>query len=250
MTLRSFFSSAFLLLALSLLPIRSAAQWTAPNPVVDFQKQSDGILLHQKIGTLRFQVCSAAIIHLTYSPTADFPASPNPVILKTTWPQSDWKLDDGSDSITLSTSAIKILVDRKTGAITYTDSSGKVLLHDDSKTMTPVTVNGEQTYRAEDYMTLGGYGSTEAIYGLGQHQAGVWNYRGESVDLSQDNTTIAVPLWFPATATESSGTTCRAAASTIASCMIFTSAPKWPTPSTTTSSTVPISTRSLPATAS
>ena len=33
--------------------------------------------------------------------------------------------------------------------------------------------------------------STEAFYGLGQHQAGVWNYRGETVDLSQDNTKIA-----------------------------------------------------------
>jgi alpha-D-xyloside xylohydrolase len=34
----------------------------------------------------------------------------------------------------------------------------------------------------------------EAFYGLGQHQAGVWNFRGESVDVSQENTNIAVPL--------------------------------------------------------
>jgi alpha-D-xyloside xylohydrolase len=34
----------------------------------------------------------------------------------------------------------------------------------------------------------------EAFYGLGQHQAGVWNYRGEDVALSQDNTNISVPL--------------------------------------------------------
>ncbi|HET9373657.1 MAG TPA: TIM-barrel domain-containing protein, partial [Chthoniobacterales bacterium] len=38
------------------------------------------------------------------------------------------------------------------------------------------------------------YGSHEALYGLGQHQAGVWNYRGESVDVSQENTNIAVPM--------------------------------------------------------
>jgi len=37
-------------------------------------------------------------------------------------------------------------------------------------------------------------GTREGLYGLGQHQAGVWNYRGESVDISQDNTNIAVPL--------------------------------------------------------
>ena len=58
--------------------------------------------------------------------------------------------------------------------------------------MTPAKVNGEDTYRAEDNISI--YGSEEALYGLGQHQAGVWNYRGDSVDVSQDNTSIAVPL--------------------------------------------------------
>jgi alpha-D-xyloside xylohydrolase len=194
MKLRVFLRPALVLVALLVFATLAFAQWTAPNPVASFEKVSDGVLIHQKVGTLKLQVCSPAILHLIYSPTDVFPDQPNPVILKTSWPQSDWKVDDSADSVGLSTAAVKVAVDRKTGAITYTDSSGKVLLHDDSKTMTPVTVNGEQTYRAEDYMTLGGYGSTEAIYGLGQHQAGVWNYRGESIDLSQDNTSIAVPL--------------------------------------------------------
>ena len=194
MKLHFFLRPTLLLVTLLLFAEFSFAQWTAPNPVVDFQKQADGVLIHQKTGALRLQVCSPAILHLTYSPTADFPAAPNPVIIKTTWPQAEWKLEESADAVTLATSELKVAVDRKTGAITYADSSGKVLLHDDSKTMTPVTVNGESTYRAEDYMTLGGYGSSEAIYGLGQHQAGVWNYRGDSVDLSQDNTSIAVPL--------------------------------------------------------
>jgi alpha-D-xyloside xylohydrolase len=182
------------LVLLLLHPVIAFAQWTAPNPVADFQRQPDGVWLHLKVGTLRLQVCSPAIIHLIYSPTAEFPEHPNPVIIKTSWPASDWKINESADAVTLSTPAVQVAVDRKTGSITYSDSAGHVLLHDDSKTMTPVTVNGEQTYHAEDYMTLGGYGSTEAIYGLGQHQAGVWNYRGDSVDLSQDNTAIAVPL--------------------------------------------------------
>ncbi len=58
--------------------------------------------------------------------------------------------------------------------------------------MTPEKVNGEDTYRAESFVSI--YGSHEALYGLGQHQAGVWNYHGESVDISQENTNIAVPM--------------------------------------------------------
>jgi alpha-D-xyloside xylohydrolase len=185
----SYFTSLALLIAAS-----AQAQWTAPNPVTSFDKQSDGAVLHMKVGTIRLQVCTPAIIHLTYSPTSNFPSTPNPAVIKTSWPESKWSVQDGDDAVSLQTSDLKVAVDRKTGAITYADASGHTLLHDDSKTMTPVTVNGEQTYRAEDYMTLGGYGSTEAIYGLGQHQAGVWNYRGESVELSHDNTSIAVPL--------------------------------------------------------
>jgi alpha-D-xyloside xylohydrolase len=193
MRLRRHCHSAFLLLAL-FLPASSIAQWTAPNPIFDFQKQPDGLIIHQKIGTLRFQVCSPAILRLTYSPTASFPEQPNPAIVRSNWPASEWSVQSSNDTVALVTAALKVMVDRKTGAITYSSADGKVLLHDDSKTMTPVTVNGEQTYRAEDYMTLAGYGSSEALYGLGQHQAGVWNYRGESIDLSQDNTSIAVPL--------------------------------------------------------
>ena len=194
MKLLRYSHSALLLLSLAFLSATSFAQWTPPNPVNSVEKLADGILVHQKVGTLKLQVCSPAILHLIYSPTDAFPEQPNPVIVKTSWSPSEWKLEDSSDSVGLSTSAFKVAVDRKTGAITYSDAAGKVLLHDDTKTMTPITVNGEKTYRSEDFMTLGGYGSTEAIYGLGQHQAGVWNYRGESIDLSQDNTAIAVPL--------------------------------------------------------
>jgi alpha-D-xyloside xylohydrolase len=101
-----------------------------------------------------------------------------------------------------------------------------------------VKVNGEDTYRAESFVNI--YGSREAFYGLGQHQAGVWNYRGESVDISQDNSNICRAFsGVEQRLRPLSGTTIRAAASTTDSPTISTSARKWPTLSTTTSSTVP-----------
>src|SRR5262249_8778850 len=54
------------------------------------------------------------------------------------------------------------------------------------------TVNGEQTLRSERFVNM--WETQETFYGLGQHQAGVWNYRGEYVPLSQDNTNISIPL--------------------------------------------------------
>ncbi|MGC2551669.1 MAG: glycoside hydrolase family 31 protein [Candidatus Sulfotelmatobacter sp.] len=171
----------------------AVGQWAPMNPVVTVQAQPDGVILAMKSGTLRLQVCSDSIVHVLYSPTTSFPASrPDPVVIKTTWPATKFTIQDNSGEITLITSQLKVVVARKDGAITYRDLAGKQLVQEATRKLTPVKVNGEHTYHAESFVNI--YGSREAFYGLGQHQAGVWNYRGESVDISQDNSNIAVPF--------------------------------------------------------
>ena len=185
----------FILAILFLFGFSSAAlaQWAPMNPVIAVQPQPDGATFTMKSGTLRLQVCSDSIIHVLYSPTASFPASrPDPVVIKMNWPATKFTLQDNPDEVTLTTSQLKIVVTRKDGAITYRDLAGKQLVQEATRKLTPVKVNGEDTYHAESFVNI--YGSREAFYGLGQHQAGVWNYRGESVDISQDNSNIAVPF--------------------------------------------------------
>ncbi|MGB7264379.1 MAG: TIM-barrel domain-containing protein, partial [Terracidiphilus sp.] len=46
-------------------------------------------------------------------------------------------------------------------------------------------------YHIEDRF---GPDATEALYGLGQHQSGMFNYRGSVVELGQNNTDVAIPL--------------------------------------------------------
>jgi alpha-D-xyloside xylohydrolase len=169
------------------------AQWAPMNPVVTVRQQADGVTFAMKSGTLRLQVCSDSIIHVLYSPTPSFPPSPpDPVIVKTSWPATKFTMQTTDDEITLTTERLKIVVTRKDGAITYRDHDGKQLVQEASRKLMPVKVNGEDTYRAESFVNI--YGSREAFYGLGQHQSGVWNYRGESVAISQDNTNISVPF--------------------------------------------------------
>ncbi len=169
------------------------AQWAPMNPVVALQPRADGVVFTMSSGTLRLQVCSDSIVHVLYSPTATFPASrPGPVVIKTNWPTTKFAMQENADEVTLSTSQLKVIVTRKDGAITYRDLAGKQLVQEATRKLTPVKINGENTYHAESFVNI--YGSHEAFYGLGQHQAGVWNYRGESVDISQDNSNIAVPF--------------------------------------------------------
>ncbi len=168
------------------------AQWTPRNPVRSVQQQPDGLLLTMGTGALRIQICTDSIVHVLYSPTGQFPSRPEYVIVKTTWPAVDWKHEDNGDKLQLSTARLRVVIDRADGSIDYNSADGKPLMTEANRMMRPVQVNGENTYHAESFISM--YGSQEGIYGLGQHQAGVWNYRGESVDISQDNTNIALPF--------------------------------------------------------
>jgi alpha-D-xyloside xylohydrolase len=169
------------------------AQWLPLNPVKSVETQTDGALLVLENGYLRFQVCSDSIAHITYSLQRDIPQRTNFLIIKTTWPKPQFTLQtDDPKSITLSTANLKIVVTRADSSIIFYDSIGQKLTQENSRTLTPVEVNGEKTYHPERFTNM--WDTQEAFYGLGQHQAGVLNYRGESVDISQDNTNISVPL--------------------------------------------------------
>jgi alpha-D-xyloside xylohydrolase len=168
------------------------AQWTPMNPVKSVQQQTDGALFELASGFLKIELCSDTVIHVLYSPTASFSHKPKYVVIKESWPATKWSMQSSDEAVTLTTPRLRIIVTKRDSAVNFSDASGSPLVQEASRKLTPVKVNGEDTYRAESFVNI--YGSHEALYGLGQHQAGVWNYRGESVDILQDNSNISVPL--------------------------------------------------------
>ncbi len=165
-----------LVLSLLLLAPNAVAQWNPLNPAKGIERQSDGVLFTMQSGLLRLEVCSDSIVRVLYTPTSAFPDVKHLAVTKTSWPAAHFSVESTDKEVTLSTSQLRVTVARKDGAIVFSDAAGKKLMQDSSRTMTPVVVNGEKTYRAEEFVTL--WGSPEGFYGLGQHQAGVWNYRG------------------------------------------------------------------------
>jgi alpha-D-xyloside xylohydrolase len=188
------FSSAVGWLGWLLLAATASAQWNALNPVESVQQQADGPQLTLHSGTLKLQVCSDSIIHVIYSPASGTRSAENPAIVKKSWVAAKWTIDSSADAVTLATSQLKVKVLRKDASVTFSDLNGKGLFQQTEVSLVPVNVNGEKTYHAELYSRL--WGSYESFYGLGQHQAGVWNYRGDSVDLVQDNTNISIPFFL------------------------------------------------------
>jgi alpha-D-xyloside xylohydrolase len=188
-------AGAFLLACVAALaPFGAVAQWNPPNPVVSFDKQSNGLEIRQKNGVLKLEVDAPNVLHVTYSPLdASSEVRPSDhVVIKKDWPAASFDVTDNDKAITLTTSKVKVVVERESGTLHYAGPDGKPLTTEGYRSLTPVEVNGEKTYHAEVFFPI--YGSHEGLYGLGQHQAGVWNYRGETIDLSQENTQIVVPL--------------------------------------------------------
>ena len=185
----SWFATLLVLAAASPL----AAQWIPLNPVSTVERQSDGALVVLKTGFLRFQVCTDSIVHVVYSLDRSVPERADYLVVKKSWPKGPFMLStDDPKTITLNTARLKIEITRADSSVIFFDASGRKLTQENSHTLTPVEVNGEKTLHSERFVNM--WDTQEAFYGLGQHQGGVWNYRGETVDLSQDNTNISIPL--------------------------------------------------------
>jgi alpha-D-xyloside xylohydrolase len=173
------------------LAISAPAQWRTFNPVISVQAKADRVVMPLRDGMLTIQVCSDSILRITSGPEQT-PERPEFVTQKTSWPAVKFDVKDGAEEVTITTARMQIVVHKANAAITYKDAAGHALVTEENRWLTAAEVNGEHTNRAESFFNI--YGSPEGLYGLGQHQAGVWNYRGESVDVSQENTNIAVPL--------------------------------------------------------
>ena len=197
-------------------------QWNPLNPVADVNQKDDGVVLKMQRGTLRLQICSDSIVRVTFAPGATFPDVPPYVITKASWPKGSWTMQPSEKSVTIVTSRLKITIARKDGAILFADAGDKKLFQDYDRSLTPAEVNGEKTYHSELFSNL--WDSTEAFYGLGQHQAGVWNYHGEDVELSQANTNISVPMFLSSNGYGIFWNNLPGAASTTASLTSFISA--------------------------
>ena len=183
---------AILVAFLGIGALPACAQWNPLNPVQQVRQVRDGVEFDLQQGILKLQVCTDSIVRVLYTPTNTFPNVKDLVVLKTQWPHADFTLAQTPENVTLTTAKLKLVVARKDSSILFQDAAGKKLTAENDRTMRPVEVNGEKTYHLERFTNM--WDSQEAFYGLGQHQAGVWNYRGEAVDISQDNTNISIPM--------------------------------------------------------
>ncbi len=169
-----------------------AAQPEAPAATVT--QQASGIVMHRGEETLRLSVCGAGVLHVVAGPGDPQAASPaEPWLLHGCEP-APFQFSEDAKTATLRTAQLQVTIQLATGQLTFLNAAGDSLLAESdrrTRVYTPDTVNGEKVYHVSDRFQPA---PTEGFYGLGQHQSGVFDYRGNVVELAQANTDVAVPL--------------------------------------------------------
>jgi alpha-D-xyloside xylohydrolase len=145
---------------------------------------------------LDITVCNGSVIHVLARPDATAKSGPQPWMLDASQSCAGAPFQFAQDdkSATIKTDKIEVAFGLERGNVSFRTLNGDALLRErDSvpRTYEPVELNGENTFRITDRFSPS---PTEAFYGLGQHQNGMFNYRGATVELGQNNTDVAIPL--------------------------------------------------------
>ncbi len=182
--------------ALAVALVASRAVASDLTPVTSVQRAADGLTVHLAGGgTVQLEVWSDRTVRVRYVAAGPLPDGHSFAVVATPRASTKWDAVDASDHVGLRTAAVEARVDRRSGAVSFLDAAtGRPFLSesaDGGRGTTTTTVAGQAVHGTAQSFALA---AGEAVYGLGQHPAGVMDYVGHTVHLQQENTDIAVPV--------------------------------------------------------
>jgi alpha-D-xyloside xylohydrolase len=175
----------------------TAQLWDVPPlPPVKYAQVQDGMTATIGNESVHISVCRPSVIHFVSTPEPPTTRQIQPWMLdsKESCPGAKFQVSETSDAAILITDRLKVELSLKWGHVQFSTAGGENLLRERNsipRTYEPTEMNGEKTFHVEDRFAPD---FSEGFYGLGQHQSGMFNYRGATVELGQNNTDVAIPL--------------------------------------------------------
>ena len=185
----------FVIVSVFLLVVSACSTVTTPLTVHSSQKDDTGVTMILESGVLRLEVCDERTIHVIGSPT-ETPAGNMDIVVTKQWAPVPFEWREGRKTLTLRTTSMGVDIDRATGAMTFVDVDGNILLGEPAEgsrlfTAMTDTVGQGQIYQVQQMFDSP---ADEYLYGMAQGQDGVWNWRGMPIELRQVNTQAALPV--------------------------------------------------------
>src|SRR5262249_53442498 len=113
------------------------------------ERQPDGIVVPVAGGLLRIQIKTDAVVRVLFSKVRDPRVDPWVVVGPSTPPTPGWTLRSTASTATLATSKLKVTVSLDDGAVTFADSTGRPILAESGRRLTPAAVQAEATFNVQ-----------------------------------------------------------------------------------------------------
>ena len=142
---------------------------------------------------VRLEVMGDKLIRVSATPEKKF-ADPQSLVVLPAAEKTPFEVIQNEETVTVSTASVKANVSTVTGEVWFTDAEGNVILAEQKgggKSFEPIEVEGTHGYSFRQVFESP---EDEAFYGLGQHQADEFNYKGKNEELFQYNTKVSVPF--------------------------------------------------------
>src|SRR6185437_2464270 len=159
------------------------------------EETPSGLVIRNGSESVRITVCAPDVVHVVASPGDAVGASPQTPWLTARQAGGRHSIVRTATTAAIRTSGISVEIDLAAGLLRFLDPDGKTLLQESPRVprrYVPQKVNGEWLYRVDQRFYPD---ALEGIYGLGQHQSGVFDQRGIVVELAQANTSVAIPFF-------------------------------------------------------
>ena len=158
----------------------------AARAAVEAARTETGLAIRTAGIVLRVEPWTERIIHVRASASPGWKGNYNPAVIGS--PQKlAWTVSETPTHHVLATAALKVRIDKATGAVSFHDAKDAEIL--------------AEAPGARQFARRGGAGATSQaftyggpVFGLGQHLNGLFDYSGNRVHLQQANRDVAVPM--------------------------------------------------------
>ncbi len=140
---------------------------------------------------VRLEVMGEKLIHVSATPERRFSTDESLIVVPQK-EQTAFTVEETDSTVAVKTGRLCATVCKTTGRVRFADAEGKEILSEDRRSFQPIEVEGTEAYTVRQVFASAG--DDEALYGLGQHQADEFNYKGKNEELFQYNTKVSVPF--------------------------------------------------------
>ena len=159
----------------------------------EIRRIHNGIELTTGDLNLRAQFYSGSIVRVLKWPAGGTPEKLSLSVLPCEVPDLGIRVEESKTGVSLSSARVNLLIDKSDGSIRFLDKDNRTVLKELGRPLfTPSQIERERkAFNVQQNFMLS---ADEGIYGLGQQQLGIMNYRGRTVKLVQSNTVAVTPV--------------------------------------------------------